>query len=417
MRAMRILYLHQYFNTPSMAGGTRSYDMATRLVQLGHEVQMVTTWREPTQRKSWYTTTESGVTVHWLPVEYANQMSYSRRIRAFCQFAWHSSRKARALPADVIFATSTPLTIAVPALYASWRKDTPFVFEVRDMWPDVPIALGALSGRVPIRLARQLEMTAYRRAAHIVALAPGMRDEIAAKGIPKEKITVIPNGSDMRLYATAPKEPDPRREHEWLGDRKLVLYAGTISTANGVDYLVHLAERTAMIDPEIRFVVFGSGRSSEQVRQLAAEKKVLNKTLFMFEPLPKERLVRWCVAADMHLALMAGPSTYLRNAVNNKFFEALAAGKPIANNFDGWQTQVAAEADIGVRLDAEDYEAAARILTNALHDEAWLAAASARSRALGEGRFNRDLQAKELERVLLDAADARGRPGKAAVGA
>src|SRR6185295_8166233 len=116
---MRVIYLHQYFNTPDMAGGTRSYEMARRLVAAGHEVHMVTTWREPTDKTGWFVTSEAGITVHWLPVPYSNYLSYARRIRAFLRFAWASSRKAAALPGDVVFATSTPLTVAVPGIYAS----------------------------------------------------------------------------------------------------------------------------------------------------------------------------------------------------------------------------------------------------------------------------------------------------------
>src|SRR5699024_5606020 len=111
---MKIIYLHQYFNTPDMAGGTRSYEMARRLVAWGHEVHMVTSWREPTDKHGWFTSVEAGIQVHWLPLPYGNYMGYRERIQAFLLFAWKAARKAASIPADVIFATSTPLTIAIP---------------------------------------------------------------------------------------------------------------------------------------------------------------------------------------------------------------------------------------------------------------------------------------------------------------
>ena len=145
---MRITYLHQYFNTSSMPGGTRSYEMARRLVAMGHEVNIITSWRTPDNRKDWFVTNESGAQVHWLPVNYSNHMSYNERIKSFIKFAWFAARKAASLPTDVVFATSTPLTIALPGAYAARRLQVPMVFEVRDLWPELPIAIGALKNPV-----------------------------------------------------------------------------------------------------------------------------------------------------------------------------------------------------------------------------------------------------------------------------
>src|SRR5690606_349402 len=123
---MKIVYLHQYFNTLEMSGGTRSYEMARRLVAAGHEVHMVTSWRNDDSRStSWFTTEESGIQVHWLPVPYSNHMSYRERISAFASFAFRSMTKAKELGGEVIFATSTPLTIAIPAVFAARHKKIP----------------------------------------------------------------------------------------------------------------------------------------------------------------------------------------------------------------------------------------------------------------------------------------------------
>ena len=107
---------------------------------------------------SWRTTSEEGITVHWAPVPYAQRMGYARRVVAFLHFALAATMRAARLRGDVIFATSTPLTIAIPALLASAVRRVPFVFEVRDMWPDVPIALGAVRNPRVVRAARWLEL-------------------------------------------------------------------------------------------------------------------------------------------------------------------------------------------------------------------------------------------------------------------
>jgi glycosyltransferase involved in cell wall biosynthesis len=401
---MRVVYLHQYFNTPGMAGGTRSYEMARRLVAAGHEVDLVTTWREPTDRRDWFVTEEAGIRVHWLPVAYSNSMTYAERIRAFARFAWASARKAASLGGDVVFATSTPLTIALPGIYAAWRRRVPLVFEVRDLWPEVPIAIGAIRNPVLVWLARRLERFTYRYAAHIVALAPGMGEDIAATGIPKEKITVIPNGCDLDVFAVAPASRSPRQEFPWLGSRKLVLYAGALGRANGAGYLVRLANETARLDPEMRFVVIGEGAEKESVRTSAESCGLLGRVFFMFDPLPKRDLVRWLQAADLVVALFAGPRVIWKDAVQNKFFDALAAGKPIANNFDGWQSRIAVETGVGLILDPSNVELAARQLVAAINDQDWLAAVPTRARSLAESQFERGRLAGSLEHVLRTVA-------------
>lgn len=404
---MKVIYLHQYFTTPDMAGGTRSYEMARRLVAAGHEVHLVTTWREPSEQRDWFVTKEAGIRVHWLPVPYSNSMPYGERIRAFLRFAWKSARKAASLGGDVVFATSTPLTIALPGIYAAWRRRIPLVFEVRDMWPAVPIAVGAIRNPLAVWLARRLESFTYRYATHIVALAPGMGDDIVASGVPREKVTIIPNGCDLDVFAPPTGSPSPRQEFPWLGARKLVLYAGALGLANGAGYLVRLADEVARLDDQIRFVVIGEGAEEASIRGQARALGLLDRVFFMLRSMPKRDLVRWLHAADIVTALFTGPRVIWKDAVQNKFFDALASGKPIANNFDGWQSRIAVEAGVGLILDPEDLPRAAGQLVAALRDEAWLSSVPARARQLAESQFERGLLAARLEIVLRTAVEGR----------
>lgn len=389
-----------------MPGGTRSYEMARRLVAAGHVVEMITT-DQSGGKSGWRESDEAGIRVHWANVRYGNEMPFFRRVLAFLAFAVKGTFRAARLEGDVILATSTPLTIAIPALLTSRWKRIPFVFEVRDMWPDVPIAIGALRNPVSVWLAKKLELLAYRRANRIVALAPGMRDDIIAKGIAPEKVSVIPNGCDRNVFGAPPPGHSPRDEYPWLGNRRLVLFAGTLGTVNGVDYLVRLAARVGEHDPEVRFVVIGGGRDRERVRELAAEAGVLDRNFFMFPPMAKQELVPWLAAADFVVALFTGPPAVWKDAVQNKFFDALAAGKPVANNFDGWQSRIAVEYDVGMILDPHDLDHARDSLLRYLRDDEWLAGVPARARALAEGPFDRDHLAARMEAVLLEAAGVR----------
>src|SRR3954464_3515483 len=154
---MRIVYIHQYYCNPGMAGGIRSYEQARRLVARGHTVHGITTDIAPGKRQlGWRETDDDGITVHWFSVPYSNEMSYARRIRAFAEFMIVAAVKAARLDADLVFATSTPLTVAVPGVIAARLRRTPFVFEVRDLWPEVPIKMGALRNPVARKLAGAL---------------------------------------------------------------------------------------------------------------------------------------------------------------------------------------------------------------------------------------------------------------------
>ena len=170
---MRILYLHQFFVTREGVGGTRSYEFARRFVERGHAVRMVTAGEE--------THTVDGIEVVGVRGAYADYMratamSNAGRMAAFARFAIGATSAALRGPRpDVVYATSPPLTMAIPALAASLRWRAPLVFEVRDLWPEAPIQMGALRNPVAHALARALERAAYARSTSLVALSPGIQ--------------------------------------------------------------------------------------------------------------------------------------------------------------------------------------------------------------------------------------------------
>ncbi len=402
---MRIVYLHQYFNTPDMSGGTRSYEMARRLVAAGHEVHMVTSQRDGqfVNSSEWVETEEAGIRVHWTPVPYSNRMGYRERIRAFLAFAWRSARQAARLGGDVVFATSTPLTIALPAVYAARKNRIPMVFEVRDLWPELPIAVGALKGFLPVTGARWLERFAYRNATRIVALSPGMKEGVLATGYPSERVSVIPNSSDLDLFYVGPEAGEAvRQRYDWLGKRPLVIYAGTMGLINGVDYLARVAAVARSIDPDVRFLVIGSGKQEAEVRQAAQELGVFERNFFMLGNVPKREMPGWLSASDIALSLVIDLKELWANSAN-KFFDALAAGRPVAINYGGWQADLIRETGAGLVLDPNDVEDAAANLVRTVRNEAWLRDAGAAARALARKRFDRDKLAAQLEQVLVDA--------------
>ena len=412
---MRILYLHQYFRTPDSPGGTRSYEMARRLVAAGHEVFMITADDGDDRKLGELRQTDvAGIKVYSVAVPYSHMMNYATRIKSFLQYSWYAARTASKIPADVVFATSTPLTIAIPAVYAARMQRIPMVFEVRDLWPEVPIAMGVIKNPLLKLASRWLERFAYKNSKRVVALAPGMKDGVVATGYPADQVAVIPNGCDVDLFqADMNKAQEIRNSRSWLGERPLVIYAGTLGVCNGVDYLARLAEKVYALDPEIRFLAIGEGREKAKIVELASSLGVLEQNFFLMNPIPKNEIPGWLAATDMVAAVLTGPPVVWKDAVSNKFFDALASGKPIMNNFVGWQSTVSVDEGVGIIVDPEDLDSAARDLVDVMHDRDWREAAGARARRLAQTRFNRDILAGQLETVLCDAVAASESPSRA----
>ena len=406
---MKIIYLHQYFATPSMLiGGVRSYEMARRLVARGHEVHIVTSDAagafSDKAGGDWFETDEDGIHVHWLPVPYDNAMGFAQRIRAFLRFAVASARKAASLEGDLVFATSTPLTIALPGAWAAWRRRRPMVFEVRDLWPQIPIAIGVLKSTPLIMAARWLERFAYRRSSAIVALSPGMRDGIASTGYPKNKIEIIPNAADLDLFDVPEDEGRAFRDrHDWLKDRPLVLYGGTFGFMNDVTYLAKLAAAMKPLDPDVRFLAIGSGAEKEKVLTAAAELGVLGENFFVIDRVKRIEMPGIHRAADIVTSIFIDLPEMQANSAN-KFFDGLAAGRPMAINYGGWHESLLAEAEAGFHLDPKDLNAAARRLRDHLRDRTWLERAGQNARRLADTRFARDDLALQLEKLLMGVA-------------
>jgi len=267
---------------------------------------MITTDRQASGSSPlWRESEEAGIRVHWTPIPYNNKMDYRERMKAFGAYALRAGKKAVELGGDVVFATSTPLTVAIPAVSAAKRLKTPMVFEIRDLWPEVPIAMGVLKNPILIAAARWLEKYAYRNSTRIVALAPGMKDHVVSLGYPESHIDVIPNGADLDLFEVPLIEGQRIRDsHEWLGNRPLVVYAGTLGLVNGVDYLVRVAGEMLQIDPEVRFAILGNGKEEAKCRTLSEDLGVLNRNLFMLGDIPKKEIPAWLSAATVTTSLI-----------------------------------------------------------------------------------------------------------------
>lgn len=405
---MRILYLHQHFTTRIGSGSTRSYEFARLLTLRGHQVTVITGMHE----HSGLPQPDQLITKHWfedfqviqLRVGYSQKANFRQRIYIFIRFmllaTWITLREKNV---DIIFATSTPLTIAFPAIVSRILRRRRYVFEVRDLWPEVPIQLGILKNKLLIILARQLEHWAYRLSTHIVALSPDMRDSIIKIGIPPEKISVIPNSSDVELF-DVPEERGKafRKAHPELLGKRLLIYAGTFGFVNGLDYIVELAYEMAQLDSTVAVLLVGDGAHKQSILEQAARLKVLNRSLWVMPSVPKAQMPDLLSAADVTSSFVIPNPVMLANSAN-KFFDAFAAGRPIVINYEGWQATFIREHQVGLVLPPNRREAA-RMLVDLLNDDQLLQQMREASRCVANEFFDRRKLAVQLEQILLTAS-------------
>lgn len=408
---MRVIYLHQYLATPQSSGGTRSYEFARRLIAQGHEVRVITSAAYlPDEYKTLTKTTHTaidGIPITVIPVAYSNKMSFRVRIFAFFRFAIMASFYATRHRGDVIYATSTPLTIAIPAIIGRVWHRIPMVFEVRDLWPELPIAVGALKHPVLRWLAHALEWVAYHSATHLIALSPGMKEGIVERGIAPERITVIPNACDVDRFDVRRPEPDHVREKLGLSaERPLVVYTGTFGLINSVDYVVKLAEAMRKIAPEVHFLLVGDGAEFEQVNEQARERGVLDVNLSIWKSIPKTDVPSVLATATAAMSVFA-PIRPMWNNSANKVFDALAAGKPIIINYGGWQAEFLERTGAGLAIPWDNPQVGAEMVAALLHDSQRVLAARQAARALAYGDFNRDRLASQVENVLLNSLNKK----------
>ena len=226
---MKVLYIHQYFKVNS--GGTRSYEFSKYLTSQNHSVTMITGTEINDHEVE-------NIKVKSTGTKYHQSFTFMQRIISFIHFMIKSTLIGlKEKNIDVIYATSTPLTVGIPTLLISKLKRRKYVFEVRDVWPDVPIEMGFIKSKLLQNILFKLEKIIYKHAEHIVVLSEGMKRNLLRKGVNKEKITVITNLSMNQYYDEIDVKP-----RDFYRDKLLCIHPGTMGKVNGLDFILDVAE-------------------------------------------------------------------------------------------------------------------------------------------------------------------------------
>ncbi|OLU33080.1 glycosyltransferase family 4 protein [Pseudomonas sp. PA27(2017)] len=389
---MKILYFHQHFVTPYGAGAIRSYAMARELLAQGHQVTMVCGSMQGGDtglsgpfvggiRRGLV----DGIDVIELGLAYSNNDGLFKRSATFLKFSLRSVVLAFNEHYDVLFATTTPLTAGIPGILARWLRGRPFVFEVRDLWPELPRAMGVIRNPIVLALMGGLEWLSYRSAHRLVGLSPGIVDGIAHRGVARNRIALVPNGCDLDIFDVS---VEPWRPEGIASADLMAVFAGTHGVANGLGAVLDAAAvLKSRGRADIKILLIGQGKLKPALQERAIREE-LNNVVF-HDSVSKTRLAGLMASTDIGLQVLENVPAFYYGTSPNKFFDYIAAGVPVLNNYPGWLASMIEARECGFAVPPADPAAFADALESAAQDKESLKAMGDRARALAEEEFSR----------------------------
>ncbi|WOO42927.1 glycosyltransferase family 4 protein [Rubellicoccus peritrichatus] len=399
---MRILYVHQYFSTPSGAAGTRSYEFGKRLVQAGHDVTILCGESSLTRVCGVKKDTAGhfdveGMQVIQVPISSSNQDSYLKRVLSFSKFSVVSAKFALKLDYELILTSSTPLTVGIPGLVAKVFRRKKFVFEVRDLWPELPRAMGIIRNRLVLSLLSSFEVCCYRAADACIGLSPGIVAGIRAKKAGGE-VLEISNGCDLDYFKPGGSSSFPIKGVN-DGDFRAV-FCGAHGRANGLNAILDAASELKKCQRiDVKLIFIGDGQLKKSLIARAKTEKLEN--CIFLDPMPKEELAQLMSCADLGLMVLADVEAFHYGTSPNKFFDYIASGLPVLCNYPGWVSDLIAQWDCGVSLPPGDRHAFAEALVQMADNRNRTRLLGKNARKLAESQFDRDVLFQRLRDLLM----------------
>jgi glycosyltransferase involved in cell wall biosynthesis len=399
---MRLIYIHQYFVTNEGTSGTRSYDVSKYLVKMGHEVTMICGLHDQSSLPAmpWYrlfhTQMIDGIKVIVCNAYYSNKLKVPARLWCWAKFAILATFAGiRQRSPDLIFATSTPLTVGIPGRLAARIQKVPYVFEVRDLWPEDLLDAGRIKPGLQYKLWERLELFCYKKAAKILLVSRGFHDRLIERGFDPARLQTIVLGADGSLFERLQPDHNFLAEHGLTG-KTIAIYTGAHGDANGLTQLIEAAE-LLRDRPDIAIVLMGEGKMRESLQFTVRTRELRN--VFMLHSVPKHRLPGILAASHIGLMILKQISRP-RWVTPNKIFDYMFAGLPSIVNFAGTTAQMVESDGAGVASQpgsAADF--AAKIVYYADHPDE-RASVGRRAREAAFAKYHREMVAKQLADVF-----------------
>ncbi len=397
---MKILVFYQYFGTPKGKWSTRIYELTRRWVAKGHQVTVVTSPYEKSDiraSKRIERQTIEGINLVIINYPDSNRFSKFKRIKNFILFSLYSIYYAFKLPADITIASSGPITIGLPVVLAQAFKRKPYVFEVRDLWPEGAISLGILTNKMMQRLSFFFESLCYKKSRLVVGCSKGMTDDIN-KRFPKVKTDIIPNASDVHLFQQNNAEV---KKHSL----PYFIYTGSLGVMDDVDLIIEgifALKKQGMENFFVEIIGDGTERAflEKKVKELG-----LNNVHFR-GLMPKMEVVSYLKGAKAAFVCFK-PIKVLNTVSPNKMFDAFAAGVPIIQNTDGWIHDYIQQCNCGINVSPTNPESIANAMSSILNSDELQKNLAKNALKAAQSDFNRDKLADKYLDLLKNVAHGK----------
>jgi glycosyltransferase involved in cell wall biosynthesis len=355
---MKILFITDNFPPEVNAPATRTYEHCDQWVQHGTEVTVLTcapnfplgkTYKG--YRNKLYQTQKMG------DIKVVRVWSYMspnqgkiRRVLDYVSFSFMAFWTGLFEDYDVIIATSPQFFTTWTAIALSKVKRKPWIFELRDLWPDSIKTVGAMNDGFALSILQKIEMGLYRDASKVVAVTDAFKRVLVNRGVDADKIKVVTNGANLTLYGGREKDLELIRRHA-LQNKFIVGYIGTHGMAHDLRFIMRAIGKIQ--DPEIHFLFIGDGSDKHQVVALAQKLNLKNITFLPI--IPKEKVPSYLSIIDVALVPLKKSDTF-RTVIPSKIFEAAAMQKPILLGVEGQAQEIIERYDAGLCFEPENEE-------------------------------------------------------------
>lgn len=404
---MNILFFSHYFPPEGNAPASRTYDNCKRWAANGHTVRVLTCAPNVPDGKiyegyqnRWHQVENmDGVEVHRVWTFLAPNKGAFRRVLNYLSYLLSALLRGLLLPKpDVVVCTSPQFFCGIAGVLLGKMRRVPVILEIRDIWPESIEAVGAMKKSFLTRTLERMERWMYRKALHIVTVGDGYKGKLLERGVPPEKIDVIPNGADLVFFRPLP----PNREiaDRWgTRDKFSLAYVGTIGMASGLHVVLETARKIKDLgDDSIRFLLVGDGARRQELQE-QAENQELDSVVFTGR-LPKQEIPSLLNTVDVCLIHLE-KSDLFKTVLPSKMFEAFACAKPVLLGVDGNAREVLDSADAGLFFEPENADAlyeSARTLRN---DQEMRARLGENGLRHVREYYDRDVLAARFESLLL----------------
>jgi len=409
---MRILLVHQYFLEENDSGGSRWNEISKSWTDSGHEVVVIAGMmhangfkkREEYKGKFFVKRLQNNIKVYRTHVSESYNSGFFGRFWGYCSFMLSSLWAGLFIVRgkyDLILVTSPPLFVGVTGYILSRLKRIPLIFEIRDLWPESAIDTGVLTNKWIINLSLAFESFIYKKAKRINVLTPAFYNTLLdKKGVPADKLIMIPNAADFALSDDLLQNFDSEtfRKENHLEDYFVITYVGAHGVANHLDQVLDAAE--VLADTNVLFLLIGQGM--EKARLINdAQRRGLNNVRFL-DSVPKQEVFKYILASDMGASILKRVDTF-KTVYSNKTFDYFSCKKPVLMAIDGVSRQLVEDANAGVYVEPENASAYNVIIREYLKDPQRLIHEGENGYQFAKSNFDRQILAEKYINQLIEA--------------